>query len=141
VNLPLHMEILVATLDNLARLMHEGKAGTEPAHVQRGDDDQGLWSLCRTTWTLTLPNRVQVRLNRTEATFLATLAATPGEPVSRAKVIESLGHGLAYYDSRRLDTMVSRLRSKVANQSSLALPVRAIHAVGYAVVTQVALQD
>ena len=137
VNLPLQSDVLAATLFGLLRLQG-------PVDVRRPSfpmEQTQPWALSRATWILTLPDNTPVRLNQTETTFLATLAATPGETVSRAHVIASLGHDLDYYDSRRLDTMLSRLRGKVAGLSGPPLPVRCIHAVGYAVVAPMILND
>lgn len=54
-------------------------------------------------------------------------------------MIAALGHDTEYFDSRRLDTMVSRLRIKVNKSSTVTLPVRSIHAVGYAFVAPIRL--
>ena len=56
------------------------------------------------------------------------------------QMIAALGHNVEYYDSRRLDTLVSRLRIKI-NRGGSNLPVRSIHSVGYAFVAPIVLED
>ena len=139
--LPLNMAYLAATLDGLLRLSKPA-AGEEGNLIRpRGGDEPAVWTLSRTAWMLTPQGASAVQLNQAETTFMATLAEHPGAPVSRPQMIAALGHNVDYYDSRRLDTLVSRLRLKVQRDSGQPLPVRSIHSVGYAVVAQIVLED
>lgn len=140
VSLPLNLDVLAGSLDGLRQLLRTPVPACS-AMARMTDATENAWVLAQTSWTLKLPDGSNVRLTQTETSFLSTLAATPGVPVSRAQIIASLGHDTEYYDSRRLDTMVSRLRAKVAEKSKLSLPVRCIRAVGYAIVVPVVLDD
>lgn len=131
VSLPLRVDLLAAQLDGMRRLLNPA-AGEAPLARPRAGEDAGTWSISRTTWNLSAPGGESLHLTRTEATFLSTLAASPGAPVSRTQMIAALGHNADYYDSRRLDTLVSRLRQKASRENIPALPIRSIHAVGYA---------
>ena len=139
--LPLNMAYLAATLDGLLRLSKPAAGEEGNLMKPRGGDEPMAWTLSRTTWLLAPQGASAVQLNQAETTFLATLAENPGAPVSRPQMIAALGHNVDYYDSRRLDTLVSRLRLKVQRDSGQPLPVRSIHSVGYAVVAQIILED
>ncbi len=73
-----------------------------------------------------------LRLTQQEAAFIAALAETPGIAVARKRIIEAMGHDIDYYDPRRLDTLLSRLRNKLAKEGESSLPVRSIHSIGFA---------
>jgi DNA-binding response OmpR family regulator len=138
--LPLHTDFLAASLDGLLRLVRPAAADSAAMTGPRSGETMGHWRLLRSTWTLASPGATPVQLTQAETTFLATLAENPGHPVSRTQMIAALGHNVDYYDSRRLDTMVSRLRLKVSKDGP-ALPVRCIHSVGYAFVAPISVDD
>ena len=138
---PSNMEFLAATLDGVLRLTSLQETEAEVATQPREGEHSGTWTLSRKTWELTPPGRSPLRLTQSETTFLCALAESPGTPVSRPQMIAALGHNIDYYDSRRLDTMVSRLRLKVRKESDAAIPVRCIHSVGYAFVAPITLDD
>ncbi len=138
--LPLHTSFLAASLDGLLRLVRPAAADSAAMTGPRSGETMGHWRLLRSTWTLASPGATPVQLTQAETTFLATLAENPGHPVSRTQMIAALGHNVEYYDSRRLDTMVSRLRLKVSKDGP-PLPVRCIHSVGYAFVAQITVEN
>lgn len=138
---PFNLEWLAVSLSALARLSR-GESPREgrwfyPRHEEAAD----AWSLTSASWTLIAPGGESILLNQAETTFLATLAERAGQAVSRREMIAALGHDSDYFDSRRLDTMVSRLRLKVNKVSSITLPVRSIHSVGYAFVATIRLEE
>jgi DNA-binding response OmpR family regulator len=139
-DLPLNLELVAASLDGLLRLSKPDAADENSLVKSRAGEDMPPWSLSRTTWTLTPPGLASMHLTQSETTFISTLAESPGNPVSRPQMIAALGHNVEYYDSRRLDTLVSRLRIKI-NRGGSNLPVRCIHSVGYAFVAPIVLED
>jgi DNA-binding response OmpR family regulator len=131
-DLPLPIERIAAALHSIRRLIRT-EVDVDYAQIRpREGEDAASWGLDQKAWMLNTPNGSVVRLNQAETTFLAALMESPGTPVSRKALIQSLGHDLEYFDSRRLDTMVSRLRVKVSRKGDATLPVRSIHAMGYA---------
>ncbi len=136
---PIHLELLGESLRALLRLARTNP-DQEPVIKPREGDQPGIWRLHPKTWLLTPPEGAPTSLSQAETTFLATLAATPGNPVSRKAVIAALGHSADYFDTRRLDTMLSRLRLKVRRECQSELPVRSIHSVGYAFAAPIALE-
>ncbi len=131
----------------MPRILITGAAGMIGSHLLEHLDSAapgevlGTWLLNRTAWSITPPDAEPIRLTQSETTFIATLAEDPGAPVPRPRMIAALGHNVDYYDSRRLDTMVSRLRLKVGKDGTPPLPVRCIHAVGYAFVAPISVED
>ena len=132
-------EVLSASLDGMLLLSRPSDSDCDSLVKARDGELPKDWQLCQTTWSLTPPGAPAIRLSQAETRFLATLAENPGTPVSRPAMIAALGHNLDYYDSRRLDTLVSRLRLKLGRSSTLAIPIRCIHSVGYAFAAPISL--
>ncbi|MBU8976624.1 MULTISPECIES: helix-turn-helix domain-containing protein [unclassified Lysobacter] len=87
------------------------------------------WRLDEAGWSLLCPDGHAVALTRTERRVLARLLLTPGQLVTREDLVVSLTDG--EFDSHRLDSLVYRLRRKVADGCELPLPLDAIHGEGY----------
>ena len=81
------------------------------------------WSLSDTRRTLFGPQGVTLPLTPIEGQFLAGLFSSPGCCVRRSANAQGM-------QSRRLDVLVSRLRSK-ARQAGVDLPLRAVRHWGY----------
>ena len=92
----------------------------------------GRWLLRETQWSVITPKGVTVKLTSTETLFLLTLMKSPGEPVDRRTLIDNLGHKSDYYDVRRMEIMVRRLRKKIETQGGEPLPLETIYGRGYA---------
>lgn len=122
---PVHPGILAAILSKLCRSVDQG------ARMADGKDAE-TWRLDTTSWSLKGPDGGLARLTRAETAFLSALAGMPGEAVPRNDLIKAMGYRIDYYDQRRLDTFVSRLRKKTAAACGTPLPLRSIHAFGYA---------
>ena len=138
---PLDLELLAATLAGLLRLSKPSLNDESNLVSPRSGESAATWRLAITTWMLTPPDALPIRLTQAETTFLVTLADNPGGPVARPQMIAALGHNVDYYDSRRLDTLLSRLRLKVGKGGGQPLPVRSIHSVGYAFAAPIELED
>lgn len=90
------------------------------------------WELYPVQWHLKTPTGVSVKLTRSEVRFLQPLMRSPGMQVARADLVASLGHDLSYYDTRRMEIMVRRLRHKTETQSGEQLPLETIYGRGFA---------
>lgn len=134
---PLNLERLAAALTALRRLVHPSDSAGRRLLHPRHDEVAESWVLHLASWALLAPGGELIRLNQAETSFLASLAQKPGQAVSRKAMVAALGHDMEYFDLRRLDTMVSRLRVKVNKNSNVTLPVRSIHSVGYAFVAPI----
>lgn len=130
--------LLIATIASLSRRA----AQALPARVApRLGEENNIWRLSPTNWTIRCPRGFEAKLTRAETDFLLLLAREPGGAVARDRLISAMGHNPKAYDSRRLDTFVSRMRSKLSGAFSTSLPLRAVHAVGYAFVAPLQLID
>ena len=91
------------------------------------------WRLDPVRSSLITPSGVEVPLTDNEHRFLTPLLEQPGEVVDRDLLSKALDQIPDIYAMRRMETMLSRLRSKVQKASpEEALPVRARHGRGYA---------
>jgi DNA-binding response OmpR family regulator len=125
---PVQTELLAATLRSLERRLRM-RAGT--AHAATA---AGRWSLDAGGWCLVAPAGAMVALTQAERRVLGLLLENPAEPVPRETIIAALTGNVHDFDPHRLETIVHRLRRKVADGTGEALPVRAVHGVGYVMI-------
>jgi DNA-binding response OmpR family regulator len=59
------------------------------------------------------------------------LMRQPGAPVEREALVASLGHKPDYYDARRMEVMVRRLRKKIEQLGDDTLPVDTVYGRGF----------
>lgn len=89
------------------------------------------WRIDAAQLELIPPEGNPIRLSRNESCILLAAACAKGNLVSRKALIESMGQNVVHYDERRLETLISRLRRKLASQERNDFPVRAIKGHGY----------
>jgi DNA-binding response OmpR family regulator len=136
---PPHPGVLAATLDSLCRRF--GCQSRRSRERVREGEEANLWRLHSRIWSLACPDGCTTELSHAETSFLLALAKSPGVAVARRDLIVALGHKPDYYDSRRLDTFVSRLRQKTRCGCGRPLPLRSIHAHGYAFASPILVED
>lgn len=74
-----------------------------------------------------------VRLTATEAALMRIFAAQPGEPISRAKLVEDLGRGGpdGGAQERAVDVQITRLRRKVETDPKQPRYLQTVRGAGY----------
>ena len=75
-----------------------------------------------------------VRLTATESQLMRIFAATPGEPVGRAKLVEDLGRGGENGDGaheRAIDVQITRLRRKIEANPKQPRYLQTVRGAGY----------
>lgn len=120
---PLRLQELGAVLSALAWRMQIG----------------GGWRFVLKAWDLAVPSGQTVRLTTQEMIFLSTLLKHKGAVVTRRKLIEALGKDILGYDPRNLDALLLRLRKKVQGTTTVPLPVKTVHGVGYTALSGLSL--
>ena len=102
------------------------------------------WTLDETTRDLISPAGQRVDLTSSEFDLLMALLRQPGQPLSRAALLGVLrGRQWTYFD-RSIDTLVARLRKKLADESDRPPLIRSVRGVGYvfcAAVSRIGDQD
>lgn len=126
---PVVLEELASLIGNLMRRLPPSTSPPPPS-----------WALDTLTWRLCAPGGVWIKLTRSEFELMRAVLGRPGQAVARAALIVALGHDPSYYDTRRLETMVRRLRTKVAEVVPGGLPLDTVHAYGYAFTAPVEIQ-
>ncbi|WP_084053751.1 response regulator transcription factor [Holophaga foetida] len=115
---PVDLRELAAALRSLHRRLVPGRDAT--------------WRLHADYSRLDTPSGLGIPLTDGELRVLVPLVERAGEVVSRDEILAALGQAPDYYATRRLETLLSRLRKKVlATSSDEPLPVRARHGEGY----------
>ena len=89
------------------------------------------WRLDRVRHQLSDPQGHCLDLNTQELTLLACLSAAPDQVVSRRALVEAFGESWLFYDERRLNTMVSRLRHRWQAVSGQELPLKTERGAGF----------
>lgn len=89
------------------------------------------WTFDRLTWRLIAPNGVEVVPTSAEFSVLNALAHRPATAVRYDDLFAALGKAATDSNRRSLDSVLSRLRRKVEEQTGLALPVKSVRSVGY----------
>lgn len=120
---PLNILELRAVIDNLVRRIRALQAPeTRPPH----------WVLSSGTLELTAPNGVTTVLTGSETLVLKQLLSSPSKTMSREALCSVLvPTGENREDTRRLDSLISRMRSKVQRDSETPLPIRSLRNMGY----------
>jgi DNA-binding response OmpR family regulator len=92
-----------------------------------------LWRFNAITSMLSTPNGFDMLLTAQECILMKTLLEIPGRNIARRDIFLALNQPDDLYADKRLEAMISRLRSKLkACDPSQELPVRARHNLGYA---------
>ena len=72
-----------------------------------------------------------VRLTATESQLMKIFSSCPGEPVSRAKLVEDLGRDLGQAQERAVDVQITRLRRKIEENSKQPRYLQTVRGAGY----------
>lgn len=72
-----------------------------------------------------------VRLTATETQLMKIFAATPGEPVGRAKLVEDLGRSGVNAQERAVDVQITRLRRKLEADPKQPRYLQTVRGAGY----------
>ncbi len=72
-----------------------------------------------------------VRLTATEAQLMRIFSACPGEPVSRAKLVEDLGRDRGQAQERAVDVQITRLRRKIEQDPKQPRYLQTVRGAGY----------
>lgn len=121
---PVLPEELVLQASNLFRRM-QGIAKQKPLI-------EHTWKYQSVNWLLVSPEGKEIKLTHSESTLVSMLANKPGQVLLRKELILALGHQPDYYDPKRMEIMVRRLRTKAQAVLSYPLPLDTVHGAGYA---------
>lgn len=99
------------------------------------------WVINPKTWMLTAPDMQSVKLTHSEMLLLLGFTKSPGEVFTKAEIILNLGHSPEYYDDRRLEIMIRRLRNKVSTSFGFELPFETVHGKGFAFSSSILVND
>ncbi len=119
---PVILRELEAAINTLSRRL----AIDEPEDVSPQQ-----WIFDRQEWSLVAPNGIRVALTAAEFSLMSTLAECPGTSVSAGAIMEALGKVAIDTNRRSLDSVLSRLRRKIEEETGVELPIRSVRSVGY----------
>jgi two-component system phosphate regulon response regulator OmpR len=118
-------ELLLRINAILRRVPHEktGVVGPKVLHMGqvRYDTERGeLWR-----------GEDPVRLTATESQLMRIFSACPGEPVTRAKLVEDLGRDRGQAQERAVDVQITRLRRKIESDPKQPRYLQTVRGAGY----------
>ncbi|WP_255496642.1 response regulator transcription factor [Aquitalea sp. LB_tupeE] len=91
----------------------------------------GDWCLNLRTRRLLSAQGLQISLSLAELELFQQLATAGLHVLNRRDLVEAMGYNWLEFDMRRLDTMISRLRKRWADETGTALPLKTEHGKGY----------
>ncbi|SEW20588.1 DNA-binding response regulator, OmpR family, contains REC and winged-helix (wHTH) domain [Luteibacter sp. 329MFSha] len=121
---PVSVDVLVATLGSVARRL--GRLVAPPPAEP--------WRLVGSQWALRSPAGVRIGLTATERTFLTVLFDRVDETVPRDDLVQAMTDNVHDYDPHRLDSLLHRLRRKIAAATDERFPLNPVHGNGYMLV-------
>lgn len=127
---PFEPKELLLRINAILRRVPQSAADTGPKFLHLGpvryDIDRGeLWR-----------GDDPVRLTATESVLMGLLADRPGEPVSRAELVEKLGRGGGTAQERAVDVQITRLRRKIEEDPKQPRYLQTVRGAGYMLTPQ-----
>lgn len=124
---PVDLRELASALGSLYRRLRLGHIPPAPTG----------WQLDSLRSALVTPSKIDIHLTDNELRFLMPLLEQPGTVIDRDLLAQALNQIPDVHAIRRMETMLSRLRTKVQKASpGEPLPVRARHGRGYAFLSE-----
>jgi DNA-binding response OmpR family regulator len=114
---PVHLCELVAVVEAQLRRRPEASAGE--------------WVIDSFHLTLNPPDGEPLLLSHAECQVLLALAQAPEQKARRRELVEAMGANYLDFDERRLENIMSRLRSKIAAAGIETAQLRAVRGLGY----------
>jgi DNA-binding response OmpR family regulator len=124
---PVDPEELEATLFSVMRRRDDSRLSIlrpPPLPVQ--------WRLDSVRLSLLAPNGLLCKLSKQEAVLLCALLQAPKQQIARSDLLAAFEVQGLPSNGHRVEALISRLRSKVATDTKLELPVQSVYRQGYA---------
>lgn len=90
------------------------------------------WILSPRYWELKSPTGLQIKLTNSEYNLITCFEGVNGRPVARERLITALGFNPETYDVRRIESLISRLRTKIKDGGIDEFPLSTVYGGGYA---------
>lgn len=120
---PVRDSVLLATIRSFIRRLHIRHAPTS------GPPE--AWSLYRRQGTLVSPHNERLALSDKECAILTTLFLSPHFPVSSEQLLHALNITAEIFDPHRIDTIIYRIRKKLAQLVHTRFEIRNIYGRGF----------
>ncbi|WP_118185501.1 response regulator transcription factor [Paraburkholderia phosphatilytica] len=124
---PVHLHELIVTLKSISPRKKQVRPQAMPP-----TDAPGCWTLVTHGWQLIAPDGARISLTSYEYSLMLLLFQRNGAAVSRVEIVSTFGLDYQFYDERRLEAIVSRLRRKLDPHLGRSKPLQTAHGFGYA---------
>lgn len=129
-DLPIDPPLLEASLNNLFKRIQQIQS-IDQLIVQADKP----WQLSLNSWQVLTPDGIEINLTATEFTLLQTLVHHKKSPVSRYHLAEILGRHQCENYERYINTLISRLRHKLNQNTHYPANIKACRSKGYQLTT------
>ena len=118
---PASAEELKWAIHNLSRRLQEAQG--LPAHQ--------AWRFDTIDWALISPTGQRCQLSGKEKQLLELLSTSSSQPTPKTNLLQQLKYTEDEYGLHALETLVLRLRKKIAQRSGSSSPIKTVRGVGY----------
>jgi DNA-binding response OmpR family regulator len=98
------------------------------------------WSLDKANWLLLSPSGASCKLSAKEVELLTRLSSAECEVVNKYELACSLGYLEDEHGKRALESVVLRLRRKLAQAGCSNVPIKTVHGIGYTFSAQLVIR-
>ena len=130
IDLPVVPPLLEASLNNLFKRVQQIQSVN--TLIEQADKP---WLLNNHTWQVTTPDNFKIHLTATELTLLQNLIEQKKKPVSRYQLAKELGRQQCDNYERYINTLISRLRHKLNQDTEYPANIKASRGQGYQLTT------
>ncbi|MEP9375065.1 response regulator transcription factor [Aquabacter sp. CN5-332] len=99
------------------------------------------WTFNAKSWTLITPTAQSIQVSKAEFSILTSLMERPGTPVSRDQLRILLNASDQQGTGRSVDTVIYRLRRRIALECQANLPIHTARGIGYVFVADAELTN
>ncbi len=131
---PFDLREIAAVVCNMVKRVDEHQARSLPKEAMH---PCGSWVLVLEEWLLITPEGKKLHMTSKEYAFLNRLAEVPHGIVSRESLLKILGYEQNECGNRSLESLVYRLRKKIA--MNLDTPIKAANGSGYSFAASIEL--
>ena len=95
------------------------------------------WRLDHQRWVLIAPNQISVSLTPSEYGFLSVLIQHSNQLTTHLSLAKQLGRERCFGYEKALNTLLSRLKTKIKNETGCELEVKSSRGKGYVLMTRI----
>lgn len=138
-NAPIFSEELFANINAIYRTQSPIDLSVEPTDLALVTEF--TWYLSYSSWTLIAPDNQSMKLTSREFSFLCYIQENSDEIINKHCFSEKIFGEFNQHGCRKLDLILGRLRKKSLAMLNRELPIKTVHAIGYALTNKLFIRQ